>query len=241
MNDFNYKWLLLIPVLIVAIGMGVLIPMLLSSDSAEQPDIIKEAGLSAQAEEGVKRILEQIASYEELLVATPDDVEVLKPLADNYYDLAKLEEQNQLTNDSYGHFKAAVDNYRKVLALQPDNGPVRLNLALAYNGLLMRDVASRELDVFSVTDLGALDTSDTELLIDAALFYQEELGRLPEAGALLTRATTIEPDNSRAWLSLGFVFRSEGRTAEAKTVFDKVIAIDPNSSYAEGAREYLGQ
>lgn len=241
MNDFNYKWLLLIPVLLVAIGLGFLIPMVLSSGSDEQPDIIKEAGLSAEAEEGVRQILDQIASYEELLVSTPDDVEVLKPLADNYFDLAKLEEQNKLTNDAFGHFKAAVDNYRKVLVLQPDNGPVRLNLALAYNGLLMRDVASRELDVFSVESLGAIDTSDTALLIDAALFYQEELGRLPEAEALLVRATTIEPDNSRAWLSLGFVLRSQGRTGEATTAFEKVIAIDPNTSYAEGAREYLGQ
>ncbi|MHB8968114.1 MAG: tetratricopeptide repeat protein [Thermoleophilia bacterium] len=241
MNDFNYKWLLLIPVLLVAIGFGVLIPMVLSSDSEEQPDIIKEAGLSAQAEEGVKRMLEQISSYEELLTTAPDDVDVLKPLADNYYDLAKLEEQNQLTNDAFGHYKAAVDNYRKVLAVQPDNGPARLSLALAYNGLLMRDVAFRELQVFTVESLSALDTTDTDLLIDAALFYQEEFSLLPEAEALLGRATAVEPDNSRAWLSLGFVLRSQGRTAEATAAFEKVIAIDPNTSYADGAREYLGQ
>lgn len=239
---FNYRWLLLIPVLLVAVALGILIPRLLSGeDDSGETAVITEGSLSAQDEEQVKQILDQIGNYETLLQATPDDVEVLKPLADDYSDLARIEKDSQLTNDSFKHYKAAVDNYRKILALQPGNAPVRLALALAYDGLLMRDVAYRELTNFTVDQLSAMETDDTELLIDAALLYQEGFRLLPQSETLLQKATTLEPDNARAWLSLGFVIKSEGRTDEANAAFNKVIEIDPDSDYAQGAREYLGQ
>lgn len=239
--NIDYKWLLLIPVLLVAVGLGLLIPRLVSDGGDEQLDIVAEGNLSAQAEEQVNQMVEEIDNYERLLRAAPDDIEILKPLADDYFDLAELEEQNQLTNDAFKHYKAAVDNYRKILSLQPQNVPVRLSLALAYNGLRMRDVAYRELASLNISDLGAVDTSDTSLLIDAGLLYQEGYGLLTEAQTLLARATVLEPDNSRAWLSLGYVLKAEGRAAEANAAFEKVIEIDANSDYAQAARDYLGQ
>ncbi|RJQ44250.1 MAG: hypothetical protein C4534_06735 [Gaiellales bacterium] len=238
--NFSYKWLLLIPVLLVAIGLGLLIPRLLSDDT-EELGIVSEGSLSAEAEARVAEILAQIEDYEKLLEASPGDVGILMPLAGSYYELAKVEEQYQQTNDSFRHFKSAVDYYRQALELQPENDAIRLSLALSYSGLRMGDVALREIESLSVSDLESLGTNDTSLLIDAGLLYQEEYSRAAEAEILLVKATTLEPENQRAWLSLGFVRRSAGKTSEANAALEKVIAIDPTSDYAQAAQEYLTQ
>ena len=238
---FNYKWLLLIPLLLVAIGFGFLIPRLFNDEENEDLSIMQEGGLSAQAEARVQQMLDQIDNYEKLLESSSDDVEILLPLADNYYDLAKLEEENQQINDSYKHYKSAVDYYQHVLQLQPENIAARLSLALSYSGLLMGDVAMREIETLTGSELSALDTTDTDLLIDAGLMYQEDYGRPEEAEILLIKATTQEPENQRAWLSLGFVLSAAGKTTEASAAFEQVIAINPNSDYAQAAEQYLVQ
>lgn len=237
---FNYKWLLLLPVLLVAVGLGILIPRLMDNDG-EDLAIVNEAGLSAEAEARVDDLLEQIGNYEKLLQSSPDDVEVILSLADAYSDLGKIEAEYEKMNDSFTHFKAAVDNYRRVQQLSPDDKEIYLKLALAYDGLLMTDVAYRELASYTPDDLAAAQVGDASLLIDAGLLYQEEYGRSAEAISLLQRATSLQPEDQRAWLSLGFIFRSAGMNDEASVAFNQVIALGPDSDYAQSAREYLGQ
>jgi tetratricopeptide (TPR) repeat protein len=234
----------------------------LESDGDDELNIIEEGNLSSQAEADVNESLEQIQDYEQLLEATPDDIEILKPLADNYFTLAELEASSGLTNDSFGHYKSAADNYRKILTLQPDNASVRLSLGLAYDGLLMREVAYRELrsvqsnDPVALFDLAnayikvglyteakqsldAIQTDDPETLINIALAYAEELQLYTEAEAAVARATEIDLDNQRAWLTLGFILKSAGKDAEATVALEKAIEIDPHSPIAEEAQSFL--
>lgn len=260
--NFNAKWLLLIPVLIVAVGLGLLIPTLLEDDGDEGTSLIEEGNLSSQAEADVTATLEQIDDYESLLENSPDDIEILKALADSYYGLAELEVQNGLVNDSFTHFKSAVDNYRKILALQPDNGAVRLSLALAYDGLLMREVAYRELRSVKTSDpqltfdlanafikvglfaearesLESIETSDANLMTDIALNYAEDLQLFDQAEAAARQATGIDPANQRAWLTLGFILKSAGKEEEARSVLEKTIELDPQSPIADEAQNFL--
>lgn len=259
---FDARWLLLIPVLLVAIGLGLLIPSLLDDDGDEETNLLEEGNLSSQAEAEVTAILEQIEDYEKLVEDAPDDVEILKPLADSYFSLAELEVQNGLVNESFGHYKSAVDNYRRILVLQPDNAAVRLSLGLSYDGLLMREVAYRELRSVNTSDpqlsfdlanalikvglfaearqaLAAIDTDDADLLIEIALNYVEDLQLLEEAEAAARRSTELNPANQRAWLTLGFILKAAGKNEEATVALEKAIEIDPNSPIAEEAQNFL--
>jgi tetratricopeptide (TPR) repeat protein len=262
--NFNAKWLLLIPVLLVAVGLGLFIPRLLDSDDSDDLAIIEEGNLSAEDKSQVTETLDEISDYEQLVASSPDDVSILKPLADDYFGLAQLEAQSGQTNDSFIHYKSAVDNYQKILVLQPDNAAVRLSLGLAYDGLLMREVAYRELRSVETSDpvllfdlasalnlvglfseakqaLDGIVTDDPELLINVALEYTENLQLYTEAEAAVLRATDLAPDNQRAWLTLGFILKAAGKEEESRIALEKAVELDPESPMAEEAQNFLAE
>lgn len=260
----NLKWLLLVPVLLVAVGLGILVPRLIADNGGDEAVVTGDSTLPAEVQTRVDELQGLVRSYEDLLQTTPSDLEVAKALGDSYYELASLQEQNNKLNDAYSSYKGAVDNYRKVLAATPDNAAARMSLGLAYYGLGMRDVAYRELrsvdtgDPVTLIELGnafvkvnlpaeaeqtyrKVQTDDPEIIIELGLAYLEGLQRIEDAERELKRATGIAPDNQRAWLSLGYVLYNADKVDEARTALDKAIGLDPSSEMASEAQRFLDE
>lgn len=140
----NLKWLLLIPVLAVAVGVGFLAMKLMAGDSSADTTTNSQQSPALQVQ--LSNIQEKITAYEALLQRNPNDLEALRGLGDSYLDEGRAQQQSKQVNDSYRSYKNAVDQYRKYLAIQPTNVEVRIDLGLSYSYLQMIDIALRELN-----------------------------------------------------------------------------------------------
>lgn len=60
-------------------------------------------------------------------------------------------------------------------------------------------------------------------------FSLMRLGRLPEAGAAISRALSLSPDYPAAVVNEGLLRLQEGRTAEAAERFDRAASLDPSN------------
>ena len=63
--------------------------------------------------------------------------------------------------------------------------------------------------------------------------------RFSEVEKLARRILEREPDDQFAWLTLGHIFRSQGKTNQALDAFKRVIKLDPNSPQGQQALEFL--
>ncbi|MGA7847271.1 MAG: tetratricopeptide repeat protein, partial [Thermoplasmata archaeon] len=86
----------------------------------------------------------------------------------------------------------------------------------------------------------ALDRADPELLLRAG-FVAEKLGHGHEALTLYTRATELAPANKYAWSSQGVALLSVGRPDDARTSFDRALALDSDFEAAKEGRKTAGQ
>jgi len=141
----NMKWLLLIPVFALALALGYLVPtQLLNQDSGENQSA-GNSQVSQAAQVEIEDIQSRIADYQTVLSRTPGDIDVVRVLADAYYELGTMQGQNGDINESYRSYKNAVDQYLKYLAVKPDNVEVMTDLGLSYGDLQMTEIAIREL------------------------------------------------------------------------------------------------
>src|SRR5665811_1261725 len=184
----NLKWLLLIPVFAVAVAIYLIPTVLLNEDgSGDNTTTASSQAVKIQLDD----LQERINAYQALLQRNPDDFEAIKGIGDSYLEMGAYLREDGSTNESYGNYKKAVDQYRKYLAMKPDDVEVRTDLGLAYSYLQMIDIAIRE----------------------------------------LRTATAADPENQRAWHSLGWVlYNSAGDETGATEAWQKSYDIDPHST-----------
>lgn len=139
----NLKWLLIVPVIIVAIGLGYLVPKLLSGGS--DASTVRPPEENKALEVDIADTQQTVQGYMDILSRNPNDFEALRSLADKYRELGSIQSDNNKENDAYGSYKSAIDNYRKYLTLKPDDTEVRIDLGLTYGYLQMPEIAEREL------------------------------------------------------------------------------------------------
>jgi tetratricopeptide (TPR) repeat protein len=125
-----------------------------------------------------------------------------------------------------GHFRDAIEEFKKVLALQPDLAEARVNLGLAYHaqGDYRRAVA----------ELSQAEAERPNLL-PASLFLglsYMKLGSPGKAIAPLERALSIQPSNREARKALAAAEMSEGNYAKAAAQFQKLAATEPDKAEA---------
>lgn len=141
----NMKWLLLVPVFALALALGYLVPtQLLSGDGGDE----QSAGNSQESQAAqieIENMQSKLDDYQTVLSRNPGDIDVVRALADAYYEMGALQNKNGDINDSYRSYKNAVDQYRKYLSVKPDNVEVMTDLGLAYAEFQMTDIAVREL------------------------------------------------------------------------------------------------
>ncbi len=142
----NMKWLLLIPVLAVALALGYLIPTKLLSSDSGSADASADQQQNPALQVQLTDIRDRITAYQALLQRNPGDLDALRGLGDSYLEEGQAQGENNQTNDSYRSYKNAVDQYRKYLAIKPDFVEVRIDMGLSYSYLQMIDISLRELN-----------------------------------------------------------------------------------------------
>ncbi|MHB9112528.1 MAG: tetratricopeptide repeat protein [Thermoleophilia bacterium] len=148
----NLKWLLLIPVFAIAISLGYLIPTQLLSDNSGNEDTSTTKQQSQVLQIQVEEIQERISAYQALLQQNPNDIDAMKGMGDSYLEMGTYQGEAGQENESYRSYKNAVDQYRKYLAIKPDDVEVRIDLGLTYAYLQMIDIALRELNAATASD-----------------------------------------------------------------------------------------
>ena len=141
----NMKWLLLVPVFALALALGYLIPTQLLSGGGGDEQSADNSQKSQAARIEIEDIQSRLNDYQTVLSRNPGDIDVVRVLADTYYEMGTIQGENGDINDSYRSFKNAVDQYLKYLSVKPDNVEVMTDLGLAYGDLQMPEIALREL------------------------------------------------------------------------------------------------
>lgn len=188
MSD-NLKWLLLIPVVIVAIALGYLIPKLLGGDDDERPSTKQQQSQALQLD--IDEIQGRIGAYEGILSRNTADVDALRGLADSYRELGALQGENNEFNDSYQSNKLAVDYYRKFLAARPDELEARIDLGLTYFYMQMPEIGERELK--AVVQAAPANQRAWHAL---AWVLENGLGKTDEARQAWQNSYNIDPNSS---------------------------------------------
>jgi len=141
----NMKWLLLVPVFALALALGYLIPTQLLSGDGGNEQSADNSQKSQAAQIGIEDIQSRLDDYQTVLSRNPGDIDIVRVLADTYYEMGTIQGENGDINESYRSHKNAVDQYLKYLSVKPDNVEVMTDLGLTYAELQMTDIAVREL------------------------------------------------------------------------------------------------
>lgn len=193
----NIKWLLVILALLLGALVAYAVPGYLGDNQpAETPADNGSPPID------LSDLQERVDQAVAVLDRNPADLTALKAAAGAWLEMGMRQSDSggvDNISDSYRSYKAAVDYYRRYLALQPGDVEVRIDLGLAYFYLVMYDVAERE----------------------------------------LAAAAAAAPLNQRAWLSLGWVQDTAGKSEEARASWQKAVAIDPQSEAGQEAQRFI--
>lgn len=125
-----------------------------------------------------------------------------------------------LTAQLQGRTAEAVDDYNRVLALDPKNKFAYYNLGLIDQQMGRLDMAEKNYR----TVLGIDPNFDRALFNLAILRTNSDPA---EAEALYRRVIAIAPNSAAAHLNLGFLLISTGRQADGRAELQKAVALDP--------------
>jgi tetratricopeptide (TPR) repeat protein len=157
--------------------------------------------------------------------AERDRVAVLKSNSDRDREIAKLNEQaNQsLRSDNA---KAAAENYRKAIELNPRDAKLHYNLSLALDRL--PDIAAERMELQRAVELDPkLAVAQNQLGLIAL-----RRGQHTEAEARFKKALEAAPAFAEAQSNLGVLYSQLGKNEEAAALFQQALKNDPDYSKA---------
>src|SRR5262245_25318565 len=118
--------------------------------------------------------------------------------------------------------------------LRPDAGETHLTRARnLYTGYLDYDGVLAELE------LARENLPNESRIFELTGYVHRRQGRIEEAIRLLNRAIDLDPRNIVMLQQLAVTYMSLRRYADAKSVFDRVLAIDPNDALTKAVRAGL--
>jgi Flp pilus assembly protein TadD len=133
-----------------------------------------------------------------------------------------------------GNDAAAVESLKTVLAEAPDDADA-LRLIVDRLIVLKRDAEAQE--YMARLPQGATGVDPNTILNMGINLYNDN--KLPEAVAKFDQVVTLKPDWADGYYYRGLAYLGQGKNAEAKADFEKVVALDPNHQYANDCREYI--
>lgn len=211
MND-NLKWLLLIPVVIVAIAMGFLVPKLLGGGGREGDQATATRQQQSQAlQADIDDTQQSIDAYLGLAERNPGDVDALRGLGHKYREIGSLLSEDNRENEAYVNFKKAIDYYRKYLALKPEDLEVKIDVGLTYFYLMMPKIAERELRA-----IAQAAPTNQRAWHSLGWVLENGLGKTEEAKAAWETSYQINPNSPAGQESKRFLDQlSQAQTSQA--------------------------
>lgn len=117
-------------------------------------------------------------------------------------------------------FQKALQEYQRVLKLNPSNNQARNNLGLVYKDMGDLDRAATEYMQFI-----AREPNNAKAYHNLGTIYYLQ-GRFPEAVQEFRKALAVDGNNVESYVNLALAYKRQGRTGEAAQVFEHVLSID---------------
>jgi tetratricopeptide (TPR) repeat protein len=178
------------------------------------------------------KVVEAREAYEKALALLdpPNQVPVLRAIASTYY---RESAQAKTKQDKARKVEQSIATLKQALAIKPDDAD---SLQLIVNLLVGAGREAEAQAYMAKLPQGAKVDADT--LINVGIKYYNEK-QLDKALEQFNRVVTENPELSEAYYYRGLVYLNKNKVPEAKADFQKLLAIDPKSKYANEAREYL--
>jgi tetratricopeptide (TPR) repeat protein len=192
------------------------------SAPAGPPPEVREALERGDAAFKAGRFAEARAEYEKLLALRPDVAEMLN-------------RQIAFTYSREGNYAKAVEYLEKVLQANPADQELKL---LAAQEALRAGMLDKGLEMLKGVDDSAI--KDPEVFYNvAALLLNAQ--KPQEAIGYLDKAIAADPSYVDGYFQRGLAYLGQGKTAEAKADFNKVIELAPTGPQADTAKKALAQ
>jgi tetratricopeptide (TPR) repeat protein len=168
------------------------------------------------------RFAEARAEYEKLLTLRPDVAEMLN-------------RQIAFTYSREGNYAKAVEYLEKVLQANPADQELKL---LTAQEALRAGMLDKGMDMLKGVDDSAI--KDPEVFYNvAALLLNAQ--KPQEAIGYLDKAIAVDPSYVDGYFQRGLAYLGQGKMAEAKADFNKVIELAPTGPQADTAKKALAQ
>ncbi|MDQ6747434.1 MAG: tetratricopeptide repeat protein [Candidatus Dormibacteraeota bacterium] len=120
-----------------------------------------------------------------------------------------------------GHNDEAAGHYRTVLVHDPHNQYAYYNLGVIDQNASRPQQAEKE-----YRQALQIDPNMTGALFNLAIIVTP--GTPDQAATLYQQVIRLQPKNAAAHLNLGYVYRDQGKLAQAQGEFDAAVALDPS-------------
>jgi len=174
--------------------------------------------LLAQLQAATGQPDQAIGNYQRAIVEAPTDARLYLALGSAY--------------ESIGNWQQAQTTYQKALTIQPDNALASNNLA--YLMLEHGGSVNVALTLAQTARKGLPDLPNSADTLGWAYYHN---GAFSVAAPLFEEAVKKAPSNLAYRYHLGLTYQKLNETVQARTQFDKIIAMDPKSPLAEQARQ----
>jgi tetratricopeptide (TPR) repeat protein len=164
------------------------------------------------------------------LLDPPNQPMVLRAIASTYYresTAAKTKEEKAQKLDQ------AIDSLKQALAIKPDDTE---SLQLIVNLLVGAGREAEAQPYMAKLPQGA--KVDAETLLNVGIKYYNSK-QMAKAFETFNRVVTENPELPEGYYYRGLLFLNQGKTAEAKADFKKLLEIDPKNQHAAEVKEYL--
>lgn len=130
-----------------------------------------------------------------------------------------------------GERAKALEEYKKVLAIDPLNSKAHNNMGIIYKDMGELDRAIEEFKMALSLDP---DTDNIHNNLGVAFFMQ---GNLQKAAVEYGKALKLNPGNIEATINLGIIYKKRNQIEAAKGIFGKILSLHP---YCPEAHYNLG-
>jgi tetratricopeptide (TPR) repeat protein len=197
------------------------IPLKKAKASGASPEL---QALAAQADAAYKegRFADARAEYEKLLVARPD----LAPTIHQQIGFSYVQEKQ------YGK---AVESLEKVLAADPQNTQIR---AIAAQAALEGRMLDKGRALLAGLDESQVQSADVFFNMGINFF---NAGESADAIAYLGKAIAKDPAHVDAYYRRALAYLGQGKTAEAKADFQKVVELQADGEMGAASKKALDQ
>lgn len=194
---------------------------LLRADAADDSEVEWAAVLSLsqrgdanwlQAHDVFAKLAMQDSNYAEALAHT-DSILTVKPA-----DIELLSFKAGLF-DAMGQEHDALDVYKQILAIDPENSDAWFNIGVVYSKLGMIPEAE---DAFEHVVRIVPDDKEAQYNLGVMAL---NLKRWDMARNAFTKVTELDPENGQAWQNLGICLLNLGDSAGGKTAFERASAL----------------